>query len=198
MTAYLDTCVGDISLAADLYVWNAQLAGACIEVIHHVEVLVRNAIHCHMRSAQTAGGLRSWLVDPDVLLPGELRTVSDAVARIRRLKRPVTEDRVVAGLPLSFWTRLLGTRYDELWKSTLHGAFPHGPALRREVAGRLNRVSQLRNDVAHHKSLLGVPVADRHRDLLELAAAVDPDAAEWIGGLSGVPGLLARSPIADA
>lgn len=85
--------------------------------------------------------------------------------------------------------------HDAVLGWTLHKAFPHGPALRREVAGRLNRVSQLRNDVAHHKSLLGVPVADRHRDLVELAAAVDPDAAEWIGSLSGVPGLLAQAPI---
>lgn len=121
--------------------------------------------------------VRSWLVEPAVLMPGELRAVDDAIARLRRLDRAVTRARVVAGLPLSFWTRLVGIRYDELWKTSLHRAFPHGSRTRRDVAGQLNRISQLRNDIAHHQPIVGIPVADRHQDMLALAAAVDPAAA---------------------
>jgi hypothetical protein len=138
--------------------------------------------------------VRSWLVEPAVLRPGELKAVQDAVTRIRRLGRPVTRARVVAGLPLSFWTRLVGKPYEELWKSSLHHAFPHGSGLRKEIAGQLNRVSQLRNDIAHHQPIIEIPVEDRHQDMLDLAAAVDPAAAAWIGGLSQVPKLLARTP----
>ncbi len=53
----------DTSLATRLYVWNARLAGACMEAIHHVEVLVRNAIDRQLTASQSADGLRSWLVD---------------------------------------------------------------------------------------------------------------------------------------
>ncbi len=184
----------DTDLAARLYVWNARLSSACMEAIHHVEVLVRNAIDRRLTISQPPDSLRSWLVDPDVLKPGELRAVEDAVARLRRLGRPATTHRVVAGLPLSFWTRLVGIGYDELWKVSLYGAFCHGSGARRDVAGALNRVLQLRNDIAHHQPLIDVPVADRHRDLLCLAAAVDPAAASWIGALSRIDEVLAEMP----
>ena len=195
LTPYLDATHGDRFAAIELYVWNAQLSAACIEVTHHVEVLIRNAIHRQLRADQLDNGLRSWLVDSTVLKPGELHAVDAAIMRIRRLHKPVIADGVVAGLQLSFWARLLGTGYDELWKSTLYRAFPHGSGNRRDIAGPLNRVSALRNDIAHHKSLLDVPVADRHADLLELAAAVDPAAAEWIGGISQVETLLLQAPL---
>jgi hypothetical protein len=194
LAPYLDATHGDRLAATELYVWNARLSAVCIEVIHHVEVLVRNAIHRQLRVGQMEDGLRSWLIDPTVLKPGELHAVDAAIMRIRRLHKPVTADRVVAGLQLSFWARLLGTRYDELWKSTLHRAFPHGSGNRKEIAGPMNRVSQLRNDIAHHTSILDVPVADRHADLLQLAAAVDPAAADWITGISQVEPVLAQAP----
>ncbi|HXE46012.1 MAG TPA: hypothetical protein VN635_12550 [Conexibacter sp.] len=52
----------------------------------------------------------------------------------------------------------------------------------------------MRNDIAHHHSLLDVPVEARYRDLLDLAAAVDPAAAAWIEGISRVADVLAEAP----
>jgi hypothetical protein len=194
LAPFLEAARADPHAAADLYVWNARLSGVCMEVIHHVEVLVRNAIHRRLSRDEPNDRVRSWLVEPAVLRPGELTAVEDAVARIRRLGRPVTCARVVAGLPLSFWTRLVGIRYDELWKSSLHHVFLHGSGTRRDVAGQLNRISQLRNDIAHHQPIIGIPVVDRHQDMLNLAAAVDPAAAAWIEGLSRVGETLAACP----
>jgi hypothetical protein len=165
-----------------------------LEVIHHLEVLVRNAMHRQLSHDEPRDGVCSWLVEPAVLKPGELKAVEDAVVRIRRLNRPVTRTRIVSGLPLSFWTRLVGIQYDEVWKASLHHAFPHGSGSRRDVAGQLNRISQLRNDIAHHQPIIGLPVLDRHRDMLALAAAIDPDAAGWIGALSRVGETLATRP----
>jgi len=183
----------DVGVAARLYVWNARVASVCMETIHHVEVLVRNAIHRRLAASQPQDGLRSWLVDPDVLQAGELRAVEAAVTRIRRVGKLPTTHRVISGLPLSFWVRLTGTAYEELWKASLHHAFPHSSGLRRDVAGPLNRISQLRNDIAHHHPLLDMPVVDRHRDMA-LAAAIDPAAAEWIGAISRVDRALAEMP----
>lgn len=197
MAPFVVATIGDEGAALALYVWNARLAGDLIEMIHHVEVLVRNAVHRQLRAAQPAGGLRSWLIDPAVLRAAEVSVVEAAIGRIGRLRRPVTEDRVLAGLPLSFWARLVGTSYSDLWVATLHRAFPAGSGSRRDAAGQLNRISQLRNDIAHHKSLLHVAAADRHDDLLRLAGAVDPAAAAWIGGISRVPATLASAPPAN-
>jgi hypothetical protein len=194
LSPYLAAADGEHQAAVALYVWHARVSGACSEVIHYIEVLVRNAMHRCLKGTQPEDGLHSWLVDPDVLGPPELTAVANVVTRIRRRRRPVTEDRVIAGLPLSFWARVLGTNYDELWAGRLHAAFPHGSGLRRDAAGQLNRVSQLRNELAHHKTVLHVAIADRHDDMLALAAAVDPAAAAWIGALSRVEETLAERP----
>jgi len=194
LAPFLALAGGEHQSAIALYLWHARLSSACSEVIHHVEVLVRNAIHRCLKRTQSDDGLHSWLVDPEVLRSPELTAVANVVTRVRRRGRPVTESRVIAGLPLSFWARMLGTSYTELWDARLHAAFPHGSGLRRDAAGQLNRVSQLRNEVAHHKTVLHVPIADRHRDMLALAAAVDPAAAAWIGALSRVEETLAMRP----
>lgn len=191
---FLEAADGEHRSAVALYVWHARLSSACGEVIHHVEVLVRNAIHQRLKAAQPGDGLHSWLVDPEVLRPAEITAVGNVITRVRRRGRRVTDDRVIAGLPLSFWSRMVGTHYEDLWTTRLHQAFPHGSGNRRDVAGPLNRMAHLRNDIAHHKSLLDVPVADRHADLLGLAAAIDPAAAEWIGAISQVEAMLAQSP----
>lgn len=195
LAPYLNvTGAADVGLAARLYVWNARLASACMETIHHVEVLVRNAINRRLSASQSPDSLRSWLVDPDVLKPGELQAVENAITRIQRVGKSATTHRVISGLPLSFWARLTGTVYEDLWKASLHRAFPHSSGLRRDVAGPLNRISQLRNDIAHHQPLIDVPIAARRRDLLDLAAAVDPAAAVWISALSRVEDVLAETP----
>jgi hypothetical protein len=195
LSHFLDAVQGEHRRAVALYVWHARLSSVCGEVIHHVEVLVRNAIHQRLKAGQAENGLHSWLVDPEVLKPAELTAVTNVVTRVRRRRRRVTDDRVIAGLPLSFWSRMVGTGYEDLWMTRLHPAFPHSSGLRRDVAGPLNRIAYLRNDIAHHKSLLDVPVADRHADMLALAAAVDPAAAEWIAGISQVDEALSQAPL---
>jgi hypothetical protein len=193
-SCFLEEVGGEHRSAVELYVWHARLSSACGEVIHHVEVLVRNAIHHCLKTSQPENGLHSWVVDPEVLRLPEITLVGNVVTRLRRRRKRVTDDRVVAALPLSFWPRIVGTNYEDLWMTCLHHAFSHSSGLRKDIAGPLNRISQLRNDIAHHKSLLDVPVAERHDDLLRLAAAVDPAAAEWIGGISQVEALLSQAP----
>lgn len=75
LAPFLAATYADHSAAASLYVWHARVSGACFEAIHHVEVLVRNAIHCQLQAGQPDDGLRSWLVDASILKPGELKAV---------------------------------------------------------------------------------------------------------------------------
>lgn len=194
LSSFLEAAGGEHRSAIALYVWNARLASACGEAIHHVEVLVRNAIHHCLKAGQPDDGLHSWLVDPEMLRAPEMTAVGNVITRLRRRRKRVTDDRVVAALPLTFWPRVVGTNYEDLWMTRLHHAFPHSSGLRKDIAGPLNRMAHLRNDIAHHKSLLDVSVADRHADLLQLAAAVDPAAAEWIGEISQLEALLSQAP----
>jgi hypothetical protein len=168
-TPFLDVAMADHAVATHLYLWNARVASACFEVIHHVEVLVRNSMHDQLKASQVDDGVYSWLVDPARLRPAESSSVANVLARLQRSGKSVTDNRVIAGLPLSFWPRLLGRNYDELWKATLHKAFPHGSFKRTDAAGALHRVSQLRNAIAHQKAIFKLPIHERHRDVLDLA-----------------------------
>jgi hypothetical protein len=185
---------GDLQRAGALYAWNSQLAGALLEIFGHVEVLVRNTIHSQMSSVRPPNALSSWLLDRDTLGPRELERVEDVIGRIKRSRMQPTEDRVIAGLSMGFWTAMIGRRYEQLWRDTLRHAFPHGDGTRHQIAGYLNRVVILRNRVAHHESLITYPVAERHEDALELAATVDPLAERWVRALSRVPAVLAARP----
>ncbi len=191
---FLDAKAGDHAQAVTLYEWNAQLAGALLETFGHIEVLVRNAIHAQLRSGRPTNALRSWLLDPEVLANVELKRVEEVVARLKGAKKQATEDRVLAGLSMGFWTGILGRRYEELWRHTLRRAFPRGDGTRNQVAGYINRVVALRNRVAHHEALIADAVADRHDDALALAGTIDPQAKTWIGAISRVPTLLAARP----
>lgn len=41
---FLDAVEGDHESAVALYVWNAEISAAVLGVLHHLEVLLRNAI----------------------------------------------------------------------------------------------------------------------------------------------------------
>ena len=41
---FLGSCEGDHAQALALYDWHGEISAACFELIHHFEVLIRNAI----------------------------------------------------------------------------------------------------------------------------------------------------------
>lgn len=191
---YLAAADGDQDRAFLLYCWNAQLAAAVFEVVHHVEVLIRNAMHREIAADHPEGALRSWLVDPKVLDQRELENVEATIERILREKHVPTENRVVGGLSFGFWTQMVGKRYDDLWVATLHRAFSNGSGLRKDTAAPLNRLTGLRNRAAHHESLLNVPITDRLDDLYGVASDVEERAAEFVRALSRVEAVLSVRP----
>ena len=99
LSFFLEAAGGEHRSAVELYVWHARLSSALGEVIHHVEVLVRNAMHQCLKAGQPQSGLHSWLVDPEVLKAPEITAVGNVITRVRRRGRRVTDDRVIAGLP---------------------------------------------------------------------------------------------------
>jgi hypothetical protein len=182
---FRDACGGNHASAIDLYEWHAALSMASFGLIHHFEVLVRNAIDGTLGDGQPQEPIKdTWLVDFGVLQPEGVRQVINAIGRLRQGK-VVTRGRIVAGLSFSFWADLFGHRYEDLWRHRLRGAFPNRGLTRKAVSSRMRRVQRLRNRIAHHDSLLDQNVPAVVNDVLEISGWIDPDARLWLEAQTG-------------
>lgn len=163
-------------------------------MVGHLEVLLRNtldrtmAAHCR----ESAVGI-PWFLLPT---PGGA-AVAEQVDTVReRLRARGQENRhqIVAGLSFGFWSGLLGTKYEELWRQGLRHAFPYGDGRRKQVAVAAERVRKFRNRLAHHDSMVRVDVPFELRQILELAGYIDPAAALWLSSISRVMEVYRERP----
>lgn len=191
---FVDEADGDHERALALYDWHAELTSACFGMIHHFEVLVRNAIDAVLGDGQPQAPLRdTWLMDFRVLQPDGVKQVIVAVERLDRGKA-VTRGRVVAGVSFGFWAGLFSKTYEELWRHQLRHAFPHGSVVRRDLTQRMRLLQRFRNRIAHHDCLLKQDIAARSHDMLLITGWIDPDAERWLAQRTRVPTLLDARP----
>src|SRR6188768_2034685 len=99
--AYLQARDGDHERAVALYNWNASVSAAFLEVIYHLEVLLRNAIDRQFPPTDPAASLSIlvpdvWLCDPTTLTDEGRERVNDAIKRLQREGRRPTRSRVVS------------------------------------------------------------------------------------------------------
>lgn len=188
---FRDACGRDHARAVVLYEWHAALGMASFGLIHHFEVLLRNAIDRTLAEGQPETPIKdTWVVDFDILRPDGIRQVLTAIDRLEK-GRVVTRGRIVAGLSFAFWAGLFGRHYENLWRQTLHTTFPHGTLSRKSLGTRLRRIQRFRNRIAHHDSLLDQDVPAMIEDMLEIAGWVDPQARTWLQAQTGA-GEIAR------
>lgn len=185
--------------AVALYEWNAQVSAAFLEILCHVEVLLRNAIDRQFPATDPQAHLsivdsRVWLCDPTILTAGSRERVNDAIARLQRERKRPTRDRVIASLSFGFWQTLFSGAYEELWRKRLWRAFPHGSGKRREVANLTGPILHFRNRVAHHEPIFFSNLERHHSRILELARLIDEEAKRYIASLSRVEQLLRERP----
>jgi hypothetical protein len=191
---FLTAADGDHTRAVALYDWHAEITAACFEMVHHFEVLVRNAIDGVLSQGQPQEPIKgTWLMDFGVLQPDGVKQVILAVERLEQGKG-ITRGRVVAGVSFGFWAGLFSKRYEELWRQRLRHAFPHGSVVRKDLTERMRLLQRFRNRVAHHDCLLRQNIGDRANDMLLIAGWIDPDAASWLRERSRVHALLAAKP----
>jgi hypothetical protein len=192
---YLAEADGDHEHAVALYVWNARVSAACFETLHHTEVLLRNTIDAQFAPVIAAAPpAETWLKDPKILNPDSRKRVGETIARIAKDGKTATRGRVVAGLSFGFWRALFDRKYEQLWVTHLHRAFPHGSGDRSEPASLMSRLVPFRNRVAHHETIIRRPVKTHYDEMLSLAELVDPDARTWIDSVSRVPEILKQHP----
>jgi hypothetical protein len=191
---FLEAAQRDHLRAVALYDWHAEVAAAPFGMIHHFEVLVRNAIDGVLGAEQPQQPLKdTWLMDFDILQPNGIKQVIVAVERLEK-GRGITRGRVVAGVSFGFWAGLFSKNYEELWRQRLRHAFPHGAIMRKDLTEPMRLIQRFRNRVAHHDCLLGQNVEARADDMLQIAGWIDPDAQVWLENHSRVHGLLEVRP----
>lgn len=185
---------GDSKRALEIYDWHAQVTVASFGLVHHFEVVVRNALDAALGEGQPQEPLKdTWLLDFGVLQPEAVKQVIIAVERLGKGRR-ITRGRVVAGVSFGFWAGLFTKRYEELWRHRLRRAFPHGAIVRRDLTQRMRLLQQSRNRIAHHDSLLQQDIERRAEDMLVIVEWIDPEAATWLRERSRLHGLLATRP----
>jgi hypothetical protein len=197
--AYLRASAGHHENAVALYHWNIMVSAAFMELLCHLEVLLRNAIDHQFEATDPMKPLSVvtptvWLCDPAVLTGESRERVNEAIARLQRERKRPTRDRVVAALSLGFWQALFSGVYEDLWRATLFRAFPGGTGRRREIAGLLGPILHFRNRIAHHEAIFSSDLRARQDQILRLAGLVDPEAKLYIASLSRVEDLLTTMP----
>lgn len=187
-------CGNDHARALALYEWHAEIGAASFEMIHHFEVLVRNAIDAVLGDEQPQEPLKdTWLLDFNVLQPDGVKQVIIAVERLEKGKG-ISRSRVVSGVSFGFWAGLFSKHYEEVWRHSLRKAFPHGSIMRKDLIEPMREIQRFRNRVAHHDCLLQQDIKQRADDMLRIAGWIDPDAEEWLRSHSRVHALLAGKP----
>lgn len=185
--------------AVALYNWNATISAAFLEVLCHLEVLLRNAIDRHFTKTEPGIPLSVldsgvWLCDPAVLTVESREKVNEAIARLQCEHKRPTRDRVIASLSFGFWQALFSGVYEELWRTTLFRAFPNGNGKRREIAHLAGPILHFRNRIAHHEAIFSSNLKSRHDQILRLAGIIDLEAERHISALSRVEKLLLEMP----
>lgn len=189
LAPYLTQTGGDPDTAWDLYEWNASMSAALTEVIHHVEILLRNSMIRELEKVHPLAFPWNQLNE----------TVADIAKRATHKKWNIapTKDDIISQLNLGYWTKLVVSddfRTAQLWRDHLTHAFPHQND-RRKVGNALEDLRQLRNRCSHQDSLLHVDPAVEIKKIIRLAGWIDPDAANWIRGLSKVDTVMQQRPV---
>lgn len=196
---YVDAQGGCHAEAVSLYEWNVKVSAAFLEVLCHVEVLLRNAIDEEFPATDRQNPLSIldadvWLCDPTTLTIESRQKVDEAICRLHRERKRPTRDRVIASLSFGFWQALFSGTYEELWRSTIFKAFPQGNGSRREIANLVGPILHFRNRIAHHEAIFFSNLERQHARIVRLARLIDEEAERYIAGQSRVEELLLEKP----
>lgn len=195
LAPYLRETDGDQAKALELYLWNARVAGAALEQISHLEILLRHSVDRCLRDAarERVGGI-PWFLLPE-FMNGESEKAVEAVRIRLRPQGRETRDQIVAGLSFGFWSGFFGSKREELWRSELHHVFPNGNGQRKQVSSLVDRIRKFWNRVAHHDSLLRQDVMFEISQIQLLAELIDRDFSEWMRESDRSSEIIAARPV---
>ncbi len=186
---YLEWASGNPATAVQLYTLNAKLSEALYIPLQALELSLRNRIHDAMR--QQFG--EEWLLDGSPCLhEKQMQKVRRALVELTLNRKAHTSEQVLSTLSFGFWTALLGTEYEALWRKTLHqiASKPNGKRVpRKSLSGPLTTIRKLRNRIAHHEPILHYNLPRHHDDIQQIIGWLSPEAAQWCAGCDRFPAL---------
>lgn len=193
---YMQAAGDDDSVALRLYEWGSTMSAACFELVAHVEVLLRNAIDTALSNHyQDAARGIPWFLSHPPMNEDASRRISDVRNRLVPQGRD-TRDQILAGLTFGFWAGMLGAKYEDLWRSAVRHAFPHGDGTRKQAAVLVEAVRKFRNRLAHHDSVLNLDIPFEVSRVHALAALINAHAAAWLRSVDRTPSIYAQRPVA--
>ena len=157
------------------YVWNIALSESLYPALQVVEVTLRNSIHNAASGKYNSGDWFDYvLVDP------EAKSLKNTRERVQSQKGNASPENIVSALTFGFWTGLLRRDYEQiLWPQLLEEVFPHVPSetrTRGHIAGRVQRIRNLRNRVFHHEPIWHWnDLESHHSNILEVIGWLNPD-----------------------
>ncbi|WP_200958098.1 hypothetical protein [Nocardioides sp. Soil805] len=187
---YEDAAGGDADVASRLYEWNARASSALFEVIHHFEVLLRNAI---VRQLEHDGP--TPLLPPGTPWVQGAKRILEVEGRLKQLGKTPTAGRIYSNVTFGFWRTMFENEYEELWRHSLKFVFRHSRADRPVILAYLDSLNRLRNRIAHHGSLIELDVRGEVQKIVRLAGWIDPEAARWMRSLERVTAIAQERPI---
>ena len=174
------------------------MSAALFEVIGHVEVILRNAIHSTMSAWGSSEGFGSnWYDNSHGLLgASSMVDISRATERLRRSGKSASPDRLVSELNFGFWRFLLTSKYrTTIWPILARNMFSRSPSGSPErFFASVGRIHDLRNRIAHHESLIGRSLELDLHDLYRVLSLVCPESTRWVAEHSRVEELLIAKP----
>lgn len=190
---YLSAADGDQDVASELYEWNAEASAALFELIHHFEVLLRNAIVAQLNKDGQSASL-----PPGTPWVQGSKYVEEVIARLRKRGKSVTAGRIYSGLTFGFWQTMFGTDYEELWRQSLKYVFRGSKADRSVIAEYLESLNQVRNRIAHHGSLVELDVKVEAQKIFRLTGWINKGAEGWLRSIERVSSVAERRPVTSA
>jgi hypothetical protein len=201
LAPYLWSSREDEVLAVALFDWNLRLAGAFLEDLAIVEVLLRGAIDEKMRNQfEIAGKTGPWY-EQDIFMYDHREPLDRAIKQAHDDARDhePDHDEVVAAMSFGVWAMLLREVYQKRFWPYIRDAFAHlpptWPKLKRDfVETRVVDLRDLRNDIAHHRPIIDHDLATSLQGIKTLSGLISPEIQWWLSRRSRVPEVLGADP----
>ena len=154
--------------------------GACsmLEIIQHLEVIIRNLVHAQLRASEV--GRTPWYLDPEFALSS--RTFAELQSAVRRASGPRAEQgKAVAEINFGTWRFLMSKRYRNLVWARVAPAMQGVPRRERDLTefnNSLSYLNRIRNRCAHNEPVYDIDPHEFVRHIGYLARHIGPEAEE--------------------
>lgn len=160
-----------------LYKWNIRLSESFYPLLHTLEIGFRNAIN---NSIIMQYGDKDWLKNGSILEGKEKKTVKNVLHdKFIKKRKEYKAGKLVAELNFGFWTALLDSRYEQLWRKLIKSTFPgmmNNERNTSNVRARYHKIRKFRNRIMHYEPVWHMSyLKQMHDEIIEAIKWVSPD-----------------------